>query len=263
MEISVETEKGMMKSKVSHSVSVPAGLIFLSYLALGFFTIIELATKYMSSRPVLLNGNIPWYQDLEFHAVPYLPYVLLGSLVLLVLGSLGMLAHYRKRYATVKHMLLLGTVLSILSILLYATPNISFMLMGVPSVQSNPHSLQLFYEFMSAFMLSMSFVTLFLGPSLIAVSSLPRWRGAGTMLSLMLFLLGTAISLISITSIRQFVTYEGIFNSHIISSMSFNAGQFTSLLPMSAMALVFGASVLMAISFFPIVSKQVYPEKGR
>ncbi len=263
MEISVKTEKGMMKSKVSRSVSIPAGLIFLSYLALAFFTLIELATRYISSRPVLLNGNIPWYQELELHAVPYLPYVLLGSLVLLVLGSVGMLTHYRKRYATEKHLLVLGTVLSLLSIVLYAVPNISFMLMGVSSVQTNPHSAQLLYEFMSAFMLSMAFVTMFLGPSLIAVSALPRWRGAGAMLSLVLFLLGTAISLISITSTGQFFTYEGIFNSHIVSSMSFNAGQFTFLLPMSAMALMFGASVLMAILYFPVTIKRTEPVKGR
>lgn len=261
MEISVKTEKKIIKTKVSHSVSAPAGLMFLSYLALSFFTLMELSIKYMSSRPVPLNGNFPWYQELEFHIAQYMPYVLLGSLVLLILGSLAMFVRYRKRYASVKYLLFLGTVLSLLTIVLYAVPNISSLLFVVPPVQAHPHYAQLFYEHMSAFMLSMAFVTLFLGPSLIAISSLPSWRGAGSVLSVVLFLIAVAVSLIAITSTGQFVSYAGILNSHIISSLSYNIGQFTSLLPMSAMALVFGASVLMAISFFPIVSKQVYPEK--
>lgn len=263
MEIWVKTEKGMTKSKVSHSVSIPSGLMFFSYLALSFIVLMELGTRYVSSRPVLLNGSFPWYEELEFHVVPYLPYVLLGSLLLLVLGSLAMLAHFRKRYATKKHLLIFGTILSLLTIVLYAIPNISFMIMGLPTVQANPHYAQLFYEYMSVFMLSMAFATLYLGPALIVTSALPRWRGAFTMLSMLLFLMAMALSIASITSARQFISYEGVFTSNIIYTLGYNIGQFSYIIPLTAMALLFGAAALMMISYFPVLSKRNAPGKDK
>lgn len=226
-------------------------IIFASLVYFTIYSFYMLVLRYASSGPITFPAKPYPFVDFFVNYADFTSYLILATIIVVLIGSIASYFHLRKKKATRRWLLTMGTILLVIFFFYPFLPDIGHLLNPIASLRNYIQSAD-YYRNLGYLMLIYIAITLNLGTMLISVSAFKNLRKLLAGLSFLLVMVSIAFLFLAVNYYGVDTFFVPVLNSDIILNLTFNLLRFESILPFVSVLLLFLSSILDASAFFPI-----------